>query len=45
LDQLFADEARRAGITDFRRAEALNTNPLFIDALATLVRRHVEGES
>jgi ferrochelatase len=45
LDQLFADEARRAGIADFRRAEALNASPLFIETLATLVRRHLEGES
>ncbi len=45
LDDLYANEARRAGITDFRRAEALNTNPLFIAALATLVRRHLESHS
>ena len=42
LDQLFAGEARRAGILDYRRSPALNTHPLFIEALAGLVERHVE---
>jgi len=42
LDILFADEARRAGIADYRRSPALNTHPLFVEALASLVRRHVE---
>lgn len=41
LDQLFADEARRAGIVDYRRSEALNSHPLFIEALAGLVERHL----
>jgi len=45
LDILFADEARRAGIADYRRSPALNTHPRFVDALASLVRRHVEGAS
>lgn len=44
LDQLFAGEARRAGVADFRRAEALNASPLFIEALAALVRRRLQGE-
>jgi ferrochelatase len=39
IDQLFAREARRAGISDFRRSAALDTHPLFIEALA----RQVEG--
>lgn len=42
LDQLFADEARRAGIADYRRSAVLNTHPLFIEALAGLVERHLE---
>jgi ferrochelatase len=42
LDQLYDERARRAGITGFSRAKALNTNPLFIDALADVVERHLE---
>lgn len=43
VDMLFGDEARAAGITNYRRTEALNTHPLFIEALATLVTRHLEA--
>lgn len=39
VDILFGDRARRAGIADYRRTEALNTHPLFIEALARLVER------
>jgi ferrochelatase len=42
VDILFADRARAAGITDYRRPEALGTHPLFIEALAGLVERHVK---
>ena len=42
VDMLFADAARQAGITGYYRPEALNTHPLFIDALSDLVRRHLE---
>jgi protoporphyrin/coproporphyrin ferrochelatase len=41
VDMLFRDDAERAGIVDYRRTEALNTHPLFIEALAGLVERHV----
>jgi protoporphyrin/coproporphyrin ferrochelatase len=41
VDLLFGDAARKAGITGYYRPEALNTSPLFIDALAGLVGRHV----
>jgi ferrochelatase len=41
VDLLFAETARRAGITGYRRTEALNTSPLFISALAGLVRDHL----
>jgi ferrochelatase len=44
IDQLFADEAARAGITEYRRPAALNTHPLFIEALAQLVERHLDSE-
>ena len=40
VDMLFADAARDAGITGYYRPPALNTHPLFIEALAGLVRRH-----
>ena len=42
VDQLFRDDARAAGIVDYRRTEALNTHPLYIDALADLVQRRLE---
>jgi ferrochelatase len=49
VDQLFAEDARQAGIVDYRRSEALNNHPLFIEALAQLVLRHLrergEGEA
>ena len=41
VDRLFRDDATRAGIVDYRRTEALNTHPLFIEALAGLVERPV----
>lgn len=44
VDQLFAGSARDAGITGYYRPEALNTHPLFIDALARLVRHHVSDD-
>jgi protoporphyrin/coproporphyrin ferrochelatase len=43
VDMLFADEARAAGIVDYRRPEALNTHPLFIESLATQVERHLRA--
>ncbi len=42
IDMLFAERAHRAGITDYRRCEALGTHPTFIEALARLVERHLE---
>lgn len=41
VDQLFRDDALKAGIVDYRRSEALNTHPLFIEALADLVDRQL----
>jgi protoporphyrin/coproporphyrin ferrochelatase len=38
VDMLFADAARAAGITGYYRPPALNSHPLFIEALADLVR-------
>ena len=37
VDLLFEETARRAGITGYFRPEALNSHPVFIDALAHLV--------
>jgi ferrochelatase len=39
IDQLFGDVARKAGIVEYRRPEALNTHPLFIESLARQVER------
>ncbi|HSC28672.1 MAG TPA: ferrochelatase [Vicinamibacterales bacterium] len=41
VDILFRETAARVGITGYYRPEALNTQPLFIDALAGLVADHV----
>jgi ferrochelatase len=41
VDLLFADVAQRAGIQWYRRTPALNDSPLFIAALAGLVRDHL----
>jgi ferrochelatase len=41
VDQLFKDDAIAAGIVDYRRSEALNTHPLYIEALADLVGRQL----
>lgn len=38
IDIEYAEEARKLGITAFRRMESLNTSPLFIKCLAELVR-------
>ena len=42
VDMLFGDQARAAGIVNYRRTEALHTHPMFIEALATLVERHLQ---
>jgi ferrochelatase len=41
VDQLFAGVAAKAGISHYRRTEALNTSSRFIDALAGLVEDHL----
>jgi protoporphyrin/coproporphyrin ferrochelatase len=42
VDLLFRDVAARAGITGYRRVEALNTSPRFIAALSNLVADHLD---
>ena len=37
IDVMFAEEAKAAGIANFRRTESLNLDPLFLDALADVV--------
>ncbi len=41
VDQLFKEEAHAAGIEQYRRTDALNSHPLFIEALADLVGRQL----
>ena len=41
LDREYGDVARRAGITAYRRAPALNDHTEFLDALADIVRGHL----
>lgn len=38
IDIQYRDEAEKLGITDFKRTEALNSSPAFINCLAELVR-------
>jgi ferrochelatase len=45
IDQLFAEAARRAGIVEYCRPEALNTHPQFIESLARQVERAVSREA
>ena len=44
VDMLFARTAAAAGITGYYRSPALNTSPLFINALSRLVAAHVGPE-
>jgi ferrochelatase len=37
IDQMYGDQAKKRGITTFTRAASLNDDPLFLDALASLV--------
>jgi ferrochelatase len=41
LDREYGEVAHRAGITDYKRAPALNDRPLFLDGLAQIVRDHL----
>jgi protoporphyrin/coproporphyrin ferrochelatase len=42
VDLLFAEAARRSGIVEYHRPAALNTHPLFMEALGRLVVRHLD---
>jgi ferrochelatase len=41
LDKEYGEVAHQAGITQYRRAPALNDRPLFLDGLAQIVREHL----
>lgn len=43
VDQLFAQAARRAGVTAFRRTRSLNDDPGFLDALADIAGGALEA--
>jgi ferrochelatase len=43
VDLLFAEAAKKAGIVGYYRPAALNTHPLFINALTRLVQRHMSA--
>ncbi|MGE5275949.1 MAG: ferrochelatase [Acidobacteriota bacterium] len=42
IDQLFGEEARRAGISHFRRTPGLNSHPTFLRALEALILEKTE---
>ena len=43
LDREYGEVAHRVGITQYRRAPALNDRPHFIDAIADLVSDHLRS--
>ena len=43
LDREYGEVAHQAGITEYRRAPALNDRPRFLDALAEIVRDHLRS--
>ncbi|KAJ2387500.1 hypothetical protein GGI23_006261 [Coemansia sp. RSA 2559] len=43
LDIEYGEVAEKAGITQYLRAEALNDYPPFIDALASIVKEHIDS--
>jgi ferrochelatase len=43
LDREYGEVAHQVGITHYRRAPALNDRPRFLDALAEIVRDHLES--
>ncbi len=43
LDREYGEVAHQAGITHYKRAPALNDRPDFLDALAEIVRDHLES--
>ncbi|CEG71933.1 Putative Ferrochelatase [Rhizopus microsporus] len=42
LDQEYASEAKELGITGWKRVDALNDEPLFVKAMANIVKEHID---
>ncbi|KAF9411718.1 ferrochelatase hem15 [Podila epigama] len=42
LDLEYGEEAKEAGITGLTRAESLNADPVFIDAMADIIKTHLQ---
>ncbi|KAG0281292.1 ferrochelatase hem15 [Linnemannia exigua] len=42
LDLEYGEEAHKAGITGLKRAESLNADPVFIQAMADIVKTHLD---
>ncbi|KAG0233718.1 ferrochelatase hem15 [Actinomortierella wolfii] len=42
LDLEYAEEAHKAGITGLKRAESLNADPVFVKAMADIVKNHLK---
>ncbi|KAG0369067.1 ferrochelatase hem15 [Gamsiella multidivaricata] len=45
LDLEYGEEAHEAGITGLKRAESLNADPVFIQAMADIVKEHLKETS
>eukprot|EP00359_Climacostomum_virens_P004823 CAMPEP_0204909646 /NCGR_PEP_ID=MMETSP1397-20131031/8329_1 /ASSEMBLY_ACC=CAM_ASM_000891 /TAXON_ID=49980 /ORGANISM="Climacostomum Climacostomum virens, Strain Stock W-24" /LENGTH=198 /DNA_ID=CAMNT_0052079549 /DNA_START=382 /DNA_END=975 /DNA_ORIENTATION=- len=45
LDHEYVPEAKKAGLTNLVRCPTPNDSPLFIEALATIVKEHINGLS
>lgn len=44
IDEEYAEEAGKAGITEFKRAPALNDEPLLAQAMADIVTEHLDSK-
>ncbi|KAI8390968.1 ferrochelatase [Radiomyces spectabilis] len=42
LDHEYGAEAKKAGVTGWKRAEALNDDPVFVKAMADIVKEHLQ---
>ncbi|KAG1151522.1 hypothetical protein G6F37_006723 [Rhizopus arrhizus] len=42
LDREYAEEAKELGITGWKRVDALNDDPMFTDAMAHIVKDHID---
>ena len=44
LDEEYIEEARKAGMTGVKRVDSLNASPTFINALSSLVKKHLDDQ-